>query len=60
MYLARRVIERADLKDSIAEMLGAEGPFILEIAIAKEGNVLPMIEPGASVSDITLNYKSPQ
>lgn len=57
---ARRVIERADLKDSIAEMLGAEGPYILEIAIAKEGNVLPMIEPGASVSDITLNYKSPQ
>ena len=39
-------------------MLAAEGPYLLETLIEKEGYVLPMIEPGASVSDITLTYKS--
>jgi len=39
-------------------MRAAEGPYLLEALIEKEGNVLPMIEPGSSVSDITLTYKS--
>ncbi len=38
-------------------MLSSEGPFILDISIEKEANVLPMVEPGASVSEVTLNYK---
>jgi acetolactate synthase-1/2/3 large subunit len=37
-------------------MLSAEGPYILEITIEKEGNVFPMVEPGASVSEIRLTY----
>jgi acetolactate synthase I/II/III large subunit len=55
---AKKVSKREDLKDSLVEMLAADGPYLLDIAIEKEGNVLPMIEPGASVSEVTLNYKS--
>jgi acetolactate synthase-1/2/3 large subunit len=53
---AKRVTKREDLKNALTEMLSAEGPFLLDIAIMKEGNVLPMVEPGASVSEITLTY----
>ncbi len=53
----KKVSERNDLKDALSEMLAAEGPYLLDIEIEKEGNVLPMIEPGASVSEVTLNYK---
>jgi len=55
---ARSVSERKDLADSLTEMLKAEGPYLLEIKIDKEANVLPMVEPGASVSEVTLTYKS--
>jgi len=53
---ARSVTEREDLKGSIIEMLDAKGPYLLEIKIDNEANVLPMVEPGASVSDVTLKY----
>lgn len=54
---ARSISERKDLSDAVAEMLKAEGPYLLEIKIDKEANVLPMVEPGASVSEVTLTYK---
>ncbi|HBE42669.1 MAG TPA: biosynthetic-type acetolactate synthase large subunit [Bacteroidales bacterium] len=54
---AKKVTERGELKAAIAGLLAEEGAYLLDIDIDKEGNVLPMIEPGASVSDITLNYK---
>jgi acetolactate synthase-1/2/3 large subunit len=53
----RKVSKREELKESLAGLLAAEGPYLLDIEIEKEGNVLPMIEPGASVSEVTLNYK---
>jgi acetolactate synthase-1/2/3 large subunit len=53
---ARSVSEREELKSSIIEMLDAKGPYLLEIKIDNEANVLPMVEPGASVSDVTLKY----
>jgi acetolactate synthase I/II/III large subunit len=52
-----KVTERGELKRSLSKMLDAEGPYLLEIVIEKEGNVLPMVEPGASVSEVTLTYK---
>jgi len=55
---SRKVSRREDLKNSLVEMLAAEGPYLLDIEVEKEGNVLPMVEPGASVSEVTLNYKS--
>ena len=54
---AESISERKDLKDSLMKMLDARGPYLLEIEIDKEANVLPMIEPGASVSEVTLTYK---
>jgi acetolactate synthase-1/2/3 large subunit len=54
---AKTISARQDLKEGLQQMLDAKGPFILNIAVEKEGNVLPMVEPGASVSDVTLNYK---
>jgi acetolactate synthase-1/2/3 large subunit len=54
---AKIVSEREELKKSLVEMLEADGPYLLDIKIDKEANVLPMIEPGASVSEVTLTYK---
>jgi len=54
---AKCISERKDLKQSIEDMLESDGPYMLEIKIDKEANVLPMVEPGASVSEITLTYK---
>ncbi|MCU0461098.1 MAG: biosynthetic-type acetolactate synthase large subunit [Bacteroidales bacterium] len=54
---AKKVSKREELKKSLTEMLAAKGPYLLDIQIEKEGNVLPMVEPGASVSEVTLNYK---
>lgn len=51
---AKRVTEREELQGSLEEMLNAEGPYMLEVIIDKEANILPMIQPGASVSEITL------
>jgi acetolactate synthase-1/2/3 large subunit len=54
---AKTVSEREELKASLLEMLEADGPYLLDVKIDKEANVLPMIEPGASVSEVTLTYK---
>jgi acetolactate synthase-1/2/3 large subunit len=50
------VTKREDLVSSLEGMLSAEGPYILEIKIEKEGNVFPMVEPGSSVSEVRLTY----
>ncbi len=54
---AKTVSVREELKDSLREMLDSKGPYVLDVRIDKEANVLPMIEPGASVSEVTLTYK---
>lgn len=54
---ARKVSEREDLKEALTDMLSANGPYFLEVVIKKEANVLPMVEPGASVSEVTLKYE---
>ncbi len=53
---AKKVSVREELESSLIEMLAAEGPYLLNITIEKEGNVLPMVEPGSSVSEIRLTY----
>lgn len=53
---ARKISERKDLRSGLEEMLDSRGPFFLEITVEKEGNVLPMIEPGSSVSEVRLTY----
>ncbi|MFH0773234.1 MAG: biosynthetic-type acetolactate synthase large subunit [bacterium] len=52
---SKKVLERSHLKNTLQEMLDFKGPYLLEIDVEKEGNVFPMIAPGASVSDIRLS-----
>ncbi|MFN2313262.1 MAG: biosynthetic-type acetolactate synthase large subunit [Bacteroidales bacterium] len=54
---ARRVTHREELSTAIGTMLAAAGPFLMEVAISREANILPMVEPGASVSEVTLTYR---
>ena len=51
---SRRVIERAELKDAVKEMLETDGPFLLEACVAEEGNVLPMTPPGQSIDNMLM------
>ena len=51
---AQKVTERKDLEAAIEEMINAEGPYFLEVAVEKEDNVFPMIPTGASLNEIRL------
>ncbi len=51
---ADRVSKREDLDAAVAKMVASDKPYFLEICVAKEENVFPMIPTGASVSDIRL------
>ena len=51
---SKRVVERAELFDAIQEMLTTDGPFLLEVCVVEEGNVLPMTPPGSSVNEMLL------
>jgi len=50
----KRVTERENLVGSLEEMLNNPGSFLLEVMVAKEHNVFPMVPQGCSVSEIRL------
>jgi acetolactate synthase-1/2/3 large subunit len=50
----KKVTERKALNDAVGKMLTHEGAFFLEVRVAKENNVFPMVPTGASVSEIRL------
>lgn len=52
---AKKVEAREDLRSSLLEMLNHQGSYLLEVMVAKEENVFPMMTTGASVSEIRLN-----
>ena len=52
---ARKVVKREDLADAVKEMIASKNSYFLEVCVEKEGNVFPMIETGASVSDVRLS-----
>jgi acetolactate synthase-1/2/3 large subunit len=52
---SKKVTEREDLDEAVAEMLASKDSFFLEVMVEKENNVFPMIPTGASVSDIRLS-----
>ena len=54
---SRTVVERAELADAIREMLETDGPYLLQVAVKEEDNVLPMTPPGGSVDDMLLEVK---
>ena len=45
------VERREDLAEAIGRMLSTDGPFLLEVAVIQEGNVLPMTPPGGTVHE---------
>jgi acetolactate synthase-1/2/3 large subunit len=48
------VNQRADLVSTVEKMLSHKGSFLLEVMVAKEHNVFPMVPQGCSVSEIRL------
>jgi acetolactate synthase-1/2/3 large subunit len=51
---AKKVTKREDLAAAVKEMIDSDAPHFLEVCVEKEGNVFPMVQSGASVSDIRL------
>ncbi len=54
---AKKIVDRADLKGTLKQLLEFDGPYFLEVKVEKEENVFPMIPTGAAVSDMVLEYK---
>jgi acetolactate synthase I/II/III large subunit len=50
----KSISKREELKEALREMLRHKGSYLLEVMVAKENNVFPMVEAGTSVSDIRL------
>jgi len=51
---SRGVEKREDLEGAIKEMLESKEAYFLNVTVETESNVLPMIAPGAAVSDMRL------
>ena len=45
---------REELQQRVEEMFSTDGPYLLECAVRKEENILPMIIPGKSVDEMSL------
>ncbi|WP_313113577.1 biosynthetic-type acetolactate synthase large subunit [Aequorivita sediminis] len=52
---ASKVEARESLKTELLKMLNHNGSYLLEVIVAKEENVFPMMTTGASVSEVRLN-----
>ena len=50
----KSISERCDLGSALSEMLNHNGAYLLEVMVAKENNVFPMVPQGCSVSEIRL------
>lgn len=49
-----KVEKQEDLNDALDRLLNTENAFLLEVKVAREDNVFPMVPTGASVADIRL------
>jgi len=52
---ALKITKRNELDNGLDTLLNSTGAFLLEVVVEQEENVFPMIETGASVSEIRLN-----
>jgi acetolactate synthase-1/2/3 large subunit len=50
----QRISERANLKQGLKQMLDHQGAYLLEVMVAKENNVFPMVPQGCGVGEIRL------
>lgn len=51
-WTAERVDRPADLDAALADMLAAEGPYLLDVVISRDQNVYPMVAPGNAICDV--------
>lgn len=51
------VVKRENLASAVKKMMDTKGPYLLQVAVEEEGNVLPMCAPGHDVDDMMLEYK---
>jgi acetolactate synthase-1/2/3 large subunit len=49
---ARRITEKADVTEALAEAHAHEGPFLLEFQVKEEVNVYPMVAPGEAIDNL--------
>ena len=49
-----KISERDDLRTALKTMLEHDGSYLLEVMVAKEDNVFPMVPQGRGVSEIVL------
>ncbi len=50
-----KVTERSELVDALTTMLAVNGPYLLDVSVAKEDNIFPMVPQGKGVSEIVLS-----
>jgi len=50
----QEVSQKTDLKSALEELLNSDSAYLLEVKVAKEDNVFPMVPTGASVSEVRL------
>ena len=51
-WQARRIERPEEIDTALDEMLAAEGPYLLDVAIPVDQTVYPMVAPGAPIDDI--------
>jgi len=50
-----KISQRTDLRNALKTMLEHDGSYMLEVMVAKEDNVFPMVPQGRGVSEIVLS-----
>jgi acetolactate synthase-1/2/3 large subunit len=50
----QKVSTREDLVQALETMLKTEGPYLLDVVVAKEDNIFPMVPQGKGVAEIVL------
>ena len=57
-FPGRVLTQPADLRDAIREALAEPGPALLDVRVAREENVYPMIPAGGALQDIIVDDKA--
>ena len=51
---ARRIKKKEEVEDALRELVAYKGPYLLDVIIAREENVYPMVPAGASLNNMLL------
>lgn len=50
-----RINNREELSKELEPAISTDGPVLIEVMVAKEENVFPMVPPGAAVTEMILS-----